>query len=86
MKATADGKKKPDIHLASAGRARLPLGEVLVKSGAITQEQLQDALKQQKNHPGVRLGRLLVKLGFVGDDTVRQAISTQLGMTWITSV
>ena len=83
MKATADGKKKPDIHLASTGRARLPLGEVLVKSGAITQEQLQDALKQQKNHPGVRLGRLLVKLGFVGDDTVRQAISTQLDVPFV---
>jgi type IV pilus assembly protein PilB len=87
MKATpssnADVKKKPDIHLASAARARLPLGEVLVKSGAISQEQLQDALKQQKNHPGVRLGRLLVKLGFVGDDTVRQAISTQLDVPFV---
>ena len=81
--ATGDARKKPDIHLASAARARLPLGEVLVKSGAITQEQLQDALKQQKNHPGVRLGRLLVKLGFVGDDTVRQAISAQLDVPFV---
>ena len=87
MKATSsaagDTRKKADLHLASAARARLPLGEVLVKSGAITQEQLQDALKQQKNHPGVRLGRLLVKLGFVGDDTVRQAISAQLDVPFV---
>ena len=81
--ATSDARKKPDLHLASAARARLPLGEVLVKSGAISQEQLQDALKQQKNHPGVRLGRLLVKLGFVGDDTVRQAISAQLDVPFV---
>ena len=80
---TTSERKKPDIHLAPAASKRLPLGEVLVKSGAISPEQLQDALKQQKNHPGVRLGRLLVKLGFVGDDVVRQAISTQLDVPFV---
>ena len=82
MKPTADAKKK-DIHPAPAGRTRLQLGDILVKSGAISQEQLQDALKQQKHHPGVRLGRLLVKLGFVGDDTVRQALSNQLEVPFV---
>ncbi len=80
--APAETRKKADIHVGSA-RPRLPLGEVLVKSGAISQEQLQDALKQQKHHPGVRLGRLLVKLGFVGDDVVRQALSTQLDVPFV---
>src|SRR5688572_18865315 len=82
MKPTADAKKK-DTHPAPGGRTRLQLGDILVKSGAISQEQLQDALKQQKHHPGVRLGRLLVKLGFVDDDTVRQALSNQLEVPFV---
>ena len=80
----ADVKKKPDIHLApAAARTRLPLGEMLVKAGAISNEQLQDALRQQKHHKGVRLGRLLVKLGFISDDVMRQALSTQLNVPFV---
>ena len=55
--ATATAKKS-DLHLAAA-RQRLPIGEVLIRSGALTQEQLQEALKQQKNGNKQRLGRLL---------------------------
>ncbi len=81
---TVDDKKKPDIHLASLGpRTRVPLGETLVRSGAISQEQLQDALRQQKHHKGVRLGRLLVKLGFISDDVMRQALSAQLNVPFV---
>jgi type IV pilus assembly protein PilB len=88
MKATppTDVKKKPDIHLAppaSARKERLPLGEVLVRTGAISPEQLQDALRQQKHHKGVRLGRLLVKLGFISDDVMRQALSEQLNVPFV---
>jgi type IV pilus assembly protein PilB len=82
---TPEVRKKPDIHLATPPHraARLPLGEMLVGSGAITPEQLQDALRQQKHHKGVRLGRLLVKLGFISDDTMRQTLSTQLNVPFV---
>ena len=81
---TTEVKKKPDIHLAPASaRTRLPLGEMLVKAGAISPEQLQDALRQQKHHKGVRLGRLLVKLGFISDDVMRQALSSQLNVPFV---
>jgi type IV pilus assembly protein PilB len=84
---TTEVRKKPDIHLAPpaapARPARLPIGEMLVRAGAITQEQLQDALRQQKHHKGVRLGRLLVKLGFISDDTMRQTLSTQLNVPFV---
>src|SRR6187431_326351 len=88
MKSTSTTKdrKKPDIHLAptpSSRAPRLPIGEMLVKTGAISQEQLQDALRQQKHHKGVRLGRLLVKLGFISDDVMRQALSTQLNVPFV---
>ena len=77
-----DVRKKPDLHLATS-RPRLPLGEVLVRGGAITQEQLHEALKQQKSGHKQRLGRLLIKLGFVTDETMRQALSTQLNVPFV---
>jgi type IV pilus assembly protein PilB len=77
----AEARKKPDLHLAAS--RRLPLGEVLVRSGAITQEQLQEALRQQKNGQKERLGRLLITLGFVKDETMRQALSTQLNVPYV---
>jgi type IV pilus assembly protein PilB len=81
--ATTD-HKKPDLHLApTVTRPRPPIGEVLVRTGAISQEQLQDALRQQKHHPGLRLGRLLVKLGFISDDIMRQALSAQLNVPFV---
>jgi type IV pilus assembly protein PilB len=84
MTPAADSRKKSDLHLAATStRLKLPLGEVLVRSGAITQEQLEDALKQQKNGNKQRLGRLLVTLGFVTDETMRQALSTQLNIPFM---
>src|SRR5215213_9091549 len=84
MTPASEARKKPDLHLAASGsRAKLPLGEVLVRSGAITEEQLQDALKQQKNGNKQRLGRLLLTLGYVSDETMRQALSTQLTIPFV---
>src|SRR3954468_9909501 len=54
----ADVRKKADLHLA-ASRPRLPLGEVLLRSGAVTQAQLDAALKQQNSGNKERLGRVL---------------------------
>jgi type IV pilus assembly protein PilB len=83
MTPASDARKRPEIHLASSGRTKLPIGEVLVRSGAITEEQLQDALKQQKNGNKQRLGRLLLTLGYVTDETMRQALSTQLNIPFV---
>ena len=78
----ADGRKKADLHLATS-RPRMPLGEVLVRSGAISNEQLQDALKQQSGGNKQRLGRVLIALGYVTDDTMRQALSSQLNIPFV---
>ena len=61
----------------------MPLGEMLVRSGAITQEQLQEALRQQKGGNKGRLGRVLISLGFITDETMRQALGTQLGVPFV---
>ena len=80
---TDDEKEARYPPRAAQSRTRVPLGEMLVRTGAISQEQLQDALRQQKHHKGVRLGRLLVKLGFISDDVMRQALSAQLNVPFV---
>jgi len=47
----------------------LKLGEMLIKAGKITEDQLEDALKHQKDHGG-KLGEILLRLGFVEDENV----------------
>lgn len=64
------------------GNAKLRLGEVLVRSGAITREQLVHALSlQQKKR--VPLGELLIKLGYLTEEAMRQALGRQLNVSYI---
>ena len=55
------------------------LGESLVDSGAITLEQLNDALAVQRR-TGERLGRALVKLGYTTDAVIAAVIERQFGV------
>ncbi len=57
------------------------LGDLLVKEKVITPEQLDQALKTQKEGgASVRLGSVLVKLGFLSDDDVTNFLSRQYGV------
>jgi hypothetical protein len=55
------------------------LGEVLVRSGTLTSEQLDHALEQQKQLK-LQLGQVLVKLNYVTDEAMRQALALQLNI------
>jgi type IV pilus assembly protein PilB len=55
------------------------LGDLLVKEKVITPEQLEQALKAQKEQ-GTRLGSALVKLGFLSDEDVTNFLSRQYGV------
>ncbi len=55
------------------------IGDLLVKEGMISQEQLTKALEEQKKTGG-RLGSCLVKLGFVRDEEVTTFLSRQYGV------
>ncbi len=52
------------------------LGDLFVREGLITEEQLQEALKEAKQS-GTRIGFALVKLGFVGEDELTRALAKQ---------
>src|SRR3989339_302121 len=54
------------------------LGQILITSGVITEEQLNEALKLQKRGGG-RLGTNLVKLGHMTEDNLMTFLSKQYG-------
>src|SRR3954465_3540553 len=56
------------------------LGDLLVKEKVITPEQLEQAMKAQKESPNSRLGGILVKLGFLTDEDVTNFLSRQYGV------
>lgn len=55
------------------------IGDLLVKAGLITAEQLDEAVNEQSESGG-RLGGTLVKLGFVKDEEITQFLSKQYGV------
>ena len=55
------------------------LGDILVREGLITQEQLRKALQEQKSS-GMRLGYTLVKLGFIEETEVTKMLARQYRM------
>lgn len=58
------------------------LGEMLVDVGAITEDQLQEALKGQKGS-GDRLGTYLEKHGYITEEQLVEILKMQLGIDFI---
>ncbi|HEY4882481.1 MAG TPA: hypothetical protein VII08_02500 [Myxococcales bacterium] len=60
--------------------ARVSLEELLLRHGAITQEQLEKAKEEQRTIGG-DLGRVLVDLGFITEELLIRAWAHQLGIS-----
>ena len=60
---------------------KLRLGELLIREGRLTDDQLQQALARQKQ-TGRRLGAVLQDLGFVTDEGIARLLATQLKMPY----
>ncbi|MGN1331950.1 MAG: GspE/PulE family protein [Lachnospiraceae bacterium] len=60
-------------------RKKIRIGDVLLKAGVITEEQLQTALSRQKGS-GRKLGETLIDEGFVSEEEIARALSEQLHM------
>lgn len=62
----------------------VPIGQLLVESGYITDEQLNDALVRQKTEfQGEKIGEILLKLGYVSETQVVHALSARLKVPYI---
>lgn len=59
-------------------KQHIKLGEILVQDKIITQEQLLEALEEQKKNPNEALGSVLVRMGFVSDKNVASILARQL--------
>jgi type IV pilus assembly protein PilB len=67
------------LHTATAAAAPDKLGDILVREGLITPEQLKKALQEQKS-TGMRLGFTLVKLGMIDETEVTKMLARQYRM------
>ena len=56
---------------------RKRMGDMLLAEGAVTAEQIDEALETSKRE-GIKLGESLVRLSYVTEDTIAQALSNQL--------
>lgn len=68
--------------MATEPKKKLRIGDLLVQNDVITEEQLQTALREQKNS-GRKLGKTLVDLGYVDEDTILNMLSRQLDLPFV---
>ncbi len=63
-------------------RVKEKLGEILVRGGVISEQNLQRALDFQKREGGL-LGEILVKLGYVKELDIVRALTVQYGFPYL---
>ena len=63
----------------TGARKRIRVGDLLVEAGAITPEQLQEALDKQKEEGGM-LGNIIMDMGFISRELLITVLTTQMGI------
>jgi len=63
-------------------KRRVRIGELLLEQKLITEEQLKNALGEQKRS-GLKLGRVLTDLGFVSDQALHEALAKHLQIPFV---
>ena len=66
----------------SGGRKKIRVGDLLVEAGAITEDELMQAIEHQKANGG-KIGNVIMELGFISRDLLITVLSTQLGVDYI---
>lgn len=64
---------------------RKKLGEILVESNYITQQQLDEALQEEETSKE-HIGQILIKKGFITKENLAKAMSIQIGMPYIEKI
>ncbi len=68
--------------MVTVPRKKIRLGDLLVEQGLISEDQLNQALAEQKK-TGQKLGRTLITLGYVTEDQMLEVLSSQLQLPLI---
>ena len=66
----------------TGARKRIRVGDLLVEAGAITPEQLQQALERQKEQGGM-LGNIIMDMGFISRELLITVLTTQMGIDFV---
>ena len=69
------------MNIPQTKRSKRKVGEILLSQGYINQEQLDHALEQHLG-TGISLGTVLVKLGFIDEDTLNAVLGKQLEFSY----
>ncbi|MGI9294754.1 MAG: GspE/PulE family protein [Pseudomonadales bacterium] len=71
-----------DGSINQSSAKKLRIGDLLVQQQLITEQQLQDALRQQKV-TGQKIGRTLIDLGLIEEDQLLRLLSRQLKIPFL---
>jgi MSHA biogenesis protein MshE len=77
-----------DATVTDFGGAAMPrpekvrLGEILLQQGLLTEQQLKEALDEQRKS-GRRLGRVFVEKSFVSEEQISTALAKQLQVPYV---
>ena len=66
----------------TGARKKIRIGDLLVEAGAITEEQLQEALAKQKEEGG-RIGNVIMDMGFISRELLITVVTTQMGIDFV---
>ncbi|MDB5047288.1 MAG: type secretion system protein [Fibrobacteres bacterium] len=69
------------MSIQQVKRNKRKVGEILLAQGYINQQQLEHALEQHAS-TGISLGTVLVKLGFIDEDTLNAVLGKQLELSY----
>ena len=62
---------------------RKKLGQILVEAGLINEDQLVQALEEQKKQKGKQLGRIIIEKEWAKNEDICQALSKQLNIPYV---
>ncbi|SEQ18446.1 type IV pilus assembly protein PilB [Lachnospiraceae bacterium NE2001] len=65
----------------TGARKKIRIGDLLVEAGAISAEQLQEALAKQKEEGGM-LGNIIMDMGFISRELLITVLTTQMGIDY----
>jgi serine/threonine protein kinase len=68
--------------LLEGHRRKYRIGDLLVETNVITEEQLEDAVREQQAS-GLRLGEVLIHLDYLSERTLREALCKQLQIGFV---
>lgn len=66
-----------DVYYAESTKSKEPLGQKLIRSGRITEEQLRRAVEVNEN-TGTRVGEVLIEQGSVDQEQIEWAVASQI--------